>query len=52
MDTISKEEKFTKWLTEETIQIAEERREAKGKSEIEIYKKLKNFKKKQGMIRR
>ena len=32
--------KVTKWLTEETIKIAEERRDAKGKGEIEKYKKL------------
>ena len=50
-----KKRKVTKWLTEETIKIAEERREAKIKGEIEKYKKLnfmKYFKKKQGMIRR
>ena len=29
-----KKRKVTKWLTEETIKIAEERREAKGKNEI------------------
>ena len=34
-----KKRKVTKWLTEETIKIAEERREAKGKGEIEKYKK-------------
>ena len=49
-----KKRKVTKWLTEETIKIAEERREAKRKGEIEKYKKLNaEFKKKkQGMIRR
>ena len=42
-----KKRKVTKWLTEETIKIAEERREAKGKGEIEKYKKLNvEFKKK------
>ena len=35
-----KKSKVTKWLTEETIKIAEERREAKRKGEIEKYKKL------------
>ena len=48
-----KKRKVTKWLTEETIKIAEERREAKRKGEIEKYKKLNaEFQKKQGMIRR
>ena len=49
-----KKRKVTKWLTEETIKIVEERREAKGKGEIEKYKKTKCriSKKKQGMIRR
>ena len=42
MDTKSKEEeRLTKWLTEETIKIAEERREAKGKDKIEKYIKTK-----------
>ena len=31
--------KVTKWLTEETIKIAEERRESEGKGQIEKYKK-------------
>ena len=46
--------KVTKWLTEETIKIAEERREAKRKGEIEKYKKLNaEFQKKSKvMIRR
>ena len=35
-----KKRKVTKWLTEETIKIAEKRIEAKGKGEIEKYKKL------------
>ena len=35
-----KKRKVTKWLTEETIKIAEERREGKRKGEIEKYKKL------------
>ena len=35
-----KKRKVTKWLTDETIKIAEERREAKRKCEIEKYKKL------------
>ena len=35
-----KKRKVKKWLTEETIKIAEERREAKEKGEIEKYKKL------------
>ena len=35
-----KKRKVTKCLTEETIKIAEERREAKRKGEIEKYKKL------------
>ena len=34
-----KKRKVTKWLTEETIKIAEERREEKGKGEIEKNKK-------------
>ena len=33
--TISKEEKCRKWLSEEALQIAEERRESKGKGERE-----------------
>ena len=35
-----KKRKVTKWLTEEKIKTAEERRETKGKSEIDKYKKL------------
>ena len=37
--TIPKKKKCkkAKWLTEETLQIAEKRREAKGKGEKEIY---------------
>ena len=35
-----KKSKVTKWLTKETIKITEERREAKGKGEIEKYKQL------------
>ena len=35
-----KKRKVTHWLTEETIKIVEERREEKGKGEIEKYKKL------------
>ena len=35
-----KKRKVIQWLTEETIKIANERREAKGKDEIEKYKKL------------
>ena len=35
-----KKRKAIKWLAEETIKIAEERREAKVKGEIEKYKKL------------
>ena len=37
--TIPKEKKFkkAKWLSEEALQIAEKRREAKGKGEKEIY---------------
>ena len=32
--------KKAKWLSEEALQIAEKRREAKGKGEKEIYKHL------------
>ena len=35
-----KEMKKAKWLSEEALQIAEKRREAKGKGEKEIYKHL------------
>ena len=37
--TIPKEKKWkkVKWLSEEALQIAEKRREAKGKGEKEIY---------------
>ena len=37
--TITKKKKFkkAKWLSEETLQIAEKRREAKGKEEKERY---------------
>ena len=40
--TIPKEKKFkkAKWLSEEALQIAEKRREAKGKGEREIYTNL------------
>ena len=40
--TISKKKKFkkAKWLSEEALQIAEKRREAKGKGEREIYTHL------------
>jgi len=40
--TIPKEKKFkkAKWLSEEALQIAEKRREAKGKGEREIYTHL------------
>ena len=40
--TIPKETKFkkAKWLSEEALQIAEKRREAKGKGEREIYTHL------------
>ena len=38
--TISKEEKCRKWLSEEALQIAEERRESKGKGERERYTQL------------
>ena len=40
--TISKKKKYkrAKWLSEETLQIAEKRREAKGKGEKEIYNHL------------
>ena len=40
--TIPKEKKFekAKWLSEEALQTAEERREAKGKGEREIYTHL------------
>ena len=36
-----KERKKTKWLSEEALQIAEQRREDKGKGEKEIYTELK-----------
>ena len=35
-----KKHKEEKWLSEEALQIAEKRREAKGKGEKEIYKHL------------
>ena len=35
-----KEMQKAKWLSEETLQIAEKRREAKGKREKERYRKL------------
>ena len=35
-----KKHKKAKWLTEEALQIAEERREAKGKGEKKIYTHL------------
>ena len=35
--TIPKEEKKAKWLSEETLQIAEKRREVKGNREKERY---------------
>ena len=40
--TIPKKKKFKKanWLSEEALQIAEERREAKGKGERERYTQL------------
>ena len=40
--TISKEKKYkkAKWLSEEALQIAEKRREAKGKGEKESYTHL------------
>ena len=40
--TIPKENKFekAKWLSEEALQIAEERRETKGRGEREIYTHL------------
>ena len=40
--TIPKKKKYKKaeWLSEEALQIAEERREAKGKREKEIYTHL------------
>ena len=40
--TIPKKKKFekAKWLSEEALQIAEKRREAKGKGEREIYTQL------------
>ena len=42
-ETISKEKncKRTKWLSEEALQIAEKRREVKGKEEREKYAQLK-----------
>ena len=45
--------KKEKWLSEETLQIAEERREVKGKGERERYGELKaGFQRLQGEIRR
>ena len=38
--TIPKEEKKAKWLSEETLQIAEKRREVKGKGKKERYTHL------------
>ena len=40
MKTISKKGKKAKWLSEEAIQIAEKRREVKGKGEKERYAEL------------
>ena len=43
----------TKWLSEEALQIAEKRREAKGKGEKERYTHLNaEFKEQQGKIRK
>ena len=43
---------MTKWLSEEALQTAEKRREAKGKGEKERYTHLNaEFKEKQGKIR-
>ena len=41
-ETIPKKKKCkkTKWLSEEALQIPEERREVKGKREREIYRQL------------
>ena len=53
--TIPKKKKCkkTKWLSEEALQIAEKRREAKGKGEKERYTHLNaEFQKKQGEIRK
>ena len=49
--TITKKKKFkkAKWLSEDALQIAEKRREAKGKGEKEIYTlELESSKKYQG----
>ena len=54
--TISKKKKFikAKWLSEEDLQIAEKRREVKGKGEKERYAHLNAefFKEYQGEIRK
>ena len=53
--TIPKKKKYkkAKWLSEEALQIAEERREEKGKGERERYIQLNaEFQRKQGEIRR
>ena len=48
-----KECKKAKWLSEEALQIAEKRREAKGKGEKERYAHLNaEFQRKQGEIRK
>ena len=53
--TIPKKKKCkkAKWLSEEGLQIAEKRREAKGKGEKERYSHLNaEFKQKQGKLRK
>ena len=53
--TIPKKKTCTKakWLSEEALQVAEERREAKGKGEKEIYTHLNaEFQRYQGEIRK
>ena len=53
--TIPKKKKFkkSKWLSEEALQIAEKRREAKGKGEKKRYTHLNaEFQEQQGEIRR
>ena len=49
---IEKKCKKAKWLSEEAIQIAEKRREAKSKGEKERYSQLKSSKEEQGEIKK
>ena len=52
--TIPKKKKCkkAKWLCKEALQIADKRREAKGKKEKERYTQMQNSKEQQGKIRK